>query len=255
MPRLPRDNAFVTNALSRSPLFATWPASVLHELVQMSTVERYATGEWIYHLGDGVRGLFVVVTGSLENSILQEKGGRYVLDYVPPGGVIGLIPTLDRQTALTDVRAHAESVVVLVPGDPFRKLINSRSELLLTLVADLCDNVRRFGAHIERLAMVPLRERVAYALVSLAKRYGQAIGGRIEIGLKVSQDDLAGMLSVSRQRVNAELRALVGEGIIASRYRHITILDVKRLAARIADRDSFVPVHRPAVNPSDLSQT
>src|SRR5262249_10846888 len=104
MHRIARDYALVTNALTRSPLFAVWPPSDLHDLVQISSVQRYAAGDWIYHLGDRVRGLFVVVSGCLENSLLEEKGRRYVLDYVAPGGIIGIIPTLDRQSALTDIR-------------------------------------------------------------------------------------------------------------------------------------------------------
>jgi len=163
----------------------------------------------IHHVGEKVRGLYVVVTGSLENSLLQQRGRRYVLDYVAPGGAIGLIPALDQNTALTHVRAHDDTVLVLIPGEGLRDLLQRRPELLFTLALDLCDNVRRFGAHIERLAMLPLRERVAHALMSLASRYGQHSGRAIDIGLKVSQDDLAGMLSVSRQRVNGELRRLV----------------------------------------------
>jgi CRP-like cAMP-binding protein len=210
----------------------------------MSWIERYKRGHSIHRIGDKVRGLYVVVTGSLENNLLQQKGRRYVLDYVPPGGAIGLVPTLDQHNALTDVRAHEDTTVVLVPGERFRALLNERPVLLSTLATDLCQNVRRFGAHIERLAMLPLRERVAYALLSLASSYGHANGHGIDIGLKVSQDDLAGMLSVSRQRVNGELRVLVLQGIISERYSHITILDFERLAARVADealRRSLAP--------------
>jgi CRP-like cAMP-binding protein len=216
-------------------LFSGWPDDVFPQLIRMSSIERYEHGESIHRIGDKVRGLYVVLTGSLENSLLQQKGRRYVLDYVPPGGVIGLIPTLDRRTALTDVRAHDDTTVVLIPRERFRALLQERPALLFTLVADLCQNVRRFGAHIERLAMLPLRERVAHALLSLASSYGHFNGTGIDIGLKVSQDDLAGMLSVSRQRVNGELRAMVREGIISARYSHITILNPGGLAARVAD--------------------
>ena len=235
MPSAPRDHALIATALQRSPLFSNWPEVVFPELTRMASIERYKHGESVHRIGDKVRGLYVVVTGSLENSLLQQKGRRYVLDYVPPGGAIGLIPTLDQQNALTDVSAHDDTTVVLVPGEPFRALLNAQPSLLMSLALDLCQNVRRFGAHIERLAMLPLRERVAHALLSLASSYGHFNGLGIDIGLKVSQDDLAGMLSVSRQRVNAELRLLVREGIISARYSHITILNSERLAARVAD--------------------
>jgi len=202
----------------------------------MSSLERYTHSQSLHNVGDRVRGLYLVVTGALENSLLQSKGRRYVLGYVPPGGEIGLVPTLDEKTALTDVRAHGDTVVVLIPGMPLRALLNRQPVLLFRLTIELCQNIRRFGAHIERLTMLPLRQGVAHALITLAGSYGHRTGRGIDIELKVSQDDLAAMLSVSRQRANRELRALVAEGIIAARYSHITILDQTRLAARVTDQ-------------------
>ena len=61
-----RDDALVDNALRRSPLFATWPADAFIELERMAGIERYRQGDSIHHIGEKVRGLYVVVTGSLE---------------------------------------------------------------------------------------------------------------------------------------------------------------------------------------------
>jgi CRP-like cAMP-binding protein len=231
-----RDGTLVANALKRSRLFATWPGPAVAELVRMSSIERYAHGQCLHNVGDRVRGLYLVVTGALENSLMQSKGRRYVLGYVPPGDEIGLVPTLDEKAALTDVHAHGDAVVVLVPGMPLRALLNRQPILLFRLTTELCQNIRRFGAHIERLTMLPLRQGVAHARLTHAGSYGHRTSHGIDIELKVSQDDLAAMLSVSRQRANRELRALVAEGIIAARYSHITILDQARLAARVGDQ-------------------
>ncbi len=205
----------------------------------MSRLERYKHGVLLYRMGDPVQGLYVVVTGALENSLPQSTGRRFVLGYVPPGDSIALVPTLDERTALSDVRAHGDTTVVLVPRNPLRALLERQPTLLFRLATDLCHNIRRFGAHIERLTMLRLRQRVAHSLLSLAGSYGHTTGAGIDIELKVSQDDLAAMLSVSRQRVNVELRLLVSEGIVSTRYSHVTILDQARLAARAAGDSLF----------------
>lgn len=192
-----RDEALIARAVKTSPLFVNWPASVLDELIAMSRVERYEHGKRLHQIGEPGRGLYIVVTGALESSLLQSKGRRFVLGYAPPGDAIGLVPTLDEQaTALSEVRAHGDTAVVLIPRVSLRALLEQQPTLLFRLTTELCQNIRRFGVHIERLAILPLRQRMAHALLSLSASYGHPAGTGIEIGLKVSQDDLAAMLSV-----------------------------------------------------------
>lgn len=121
-----RDEALIAHAVKGSPLFVNWPASALAELTAMSRVERYEHGRQLHQIGDPVRGLYIVLTGALESSLLQSKGRRFVLGYAPPGEVIGLVPTLDGSAAaLSDVRAHGDTAVVLIPRVPLRALLES----------------------------------------------------------------------------------------------------------------------------------
>lgn len=182
-----------------------------------------------------MQGLYVVVAGALEHARPQPSGRRFVLRYVPPGAVIGLVPVLDEQGALSDMRAHGDTTIILIPRHPLRALLERQPTLLFRLTTELCRRIRMFDTHIEHLALLPLRQRVAHALLSLANGYGRTSSAGIEIGLKVSQDDLAAMLSVSRQRLNAELRLLVAEGLVTARYSRITVIDHVRLAARAGD--------------------
>ena len=226
-----RETSLIAAALKRAPLFADLPSSILAELCAMSRIERHGQGKVLYQVGESVAGLYIVATGVLENGLLQAKGRRFVLAYVPPGDFAGMVPTLDEQAALTDIRAHTDVTVVLIPRGPLRASLEREPKLLFRFTLELCQNVRRYGLHIWRLAMLGLRQRCAHALLSLASSYGHSTAAGIDIELKVSQDDLAAMLSVSRQRVNTELRSLVAEGVVKARYSHITILDQKRLAA------------------------
>jgi DNA-binding GntR family transcriptional regulator len=52
--------------------------------------------------------------------------------------------------------------------------------------------------------------------------------------LRISQSDLAAMLSVSRQTVNKELRLLEQRGLLQAAYGRLTIVDLAGLL-RLAD--------------------
>ena len=51
----------------------------------------------------------------------------------------------------------------------------------------------------------------------------------LSLRLRLSQHDLAAMLGLSRQTINKELGAFVEAGVIALRYRHISVLDTELL--------------------------
>lgn len=80
--------------------------------------------------------------------------------------------------------------------------------------------------------------RVAATLMSLVHFYsgqgpGAAEGDDAFPMVRLSQNDLASMLGLSRQTINKELGRLVEEGAIDMRYKRIRIVDAERLA-RIA---------------------
>ncbi len=227
------DQPFIADALKRSAIFGKWPEWALGELTVMSRIRRYDHGELVHKVGDPVLGLFVIASGALENSRTQWKGGRMILSYVPPGETIGLAPMLDQKGALSDMRAHGATVVIFIPRTPLQAMLERHPSLLFRLTIELCQRIRLFSAHVDGLALLPLRQRMAIVLLSLSNSYGRASEAGIEIELKLSQDDLAALLSVSRQRVNTELRVLVAEGVLATRYNHLTILDRARLIERV----------------------
>jgi CRP/FNR family transcriptional regulator, cyclic AMP receptor protein len=63
------------------------------------------------------------------------------------------------------------------------------------------------------------------------------------ISLKVSQNDLAAMVSVSRQTINRELARLTRQGVISVEYGRLTILDPASLRA-LAEGKSASTRHR-----------
>ena len=214
----------------------------------MSRLERYKHGVLLYRMGDPVQGLYVVVTGALRTACRSRQDVASSWATCRRETRLLWFPRSTKGLRCRTCGRTATQLLCLFRGILYDSLLERQPTLLFRLATDLCHNIRRFGAHIERLTMLRLRQRVAHSLLSLAGSYGHTTGAGIEIELKVSQDDLAAMLSVSRQRVNLELRLLVSEGIVSTRYSHITILDQPRLAARAAD-DSLFACSSGAVRP------
>ncbi|WP_395322064.1 helix-turn-helix domain-containing protein [Variovorax sp. UC74_104] len=59
--------------------------------------------------------------------------------------------------------------------------------------------------------------------------YGSKDGTAIKIGLRITQEDLAALLQVTRQSVNKALRKLEESGAIDISYNAISVLDLEVL--------------------------
>lgn len=81
--------------------------------------------------------------------------------------------------------------------------------------------------NLEQLSLMPAPARVAHRLLLIAEGYGEIESARQV--LQLSQEQLALMLSLSRQTTNQILKDLQAQGILHLGYGEIEILDMGRL--------------------------
>jgi CRP-like cAMP-binding protein len=90
--------------------------------------------------------------------------------------------------------------------------------------------------------LLPLRARVARTLVMLAAQHGQGGAEGVEIQLRLTQEEYADMLGVSRQSLNRELRALEQAGAISLTYARLVVRDLAALREFIGQGECFMPL-------------
>lgn len=83
---------------------------------------------------------------------------------------------------------------------------------------------------LENLSLKTAYNRVAHVLVYLAKHFGETKGNSIHIKIPLTHQDLANLLSLTRETVTNSVIKLRDEGLIKTN-RTITVLDIKQLQA------------------------
>jgi CRP-like cAMP-binding protein len=74
--------------------------------------------------------------------------------------------------------------------------------------------------------------RVARRLVEMAGRFGDPEGLGVRITLPLTQEELAGWTGSSREAVSKALQALRDRGLIETKRRAVTVLDLEGLTRR-----------------------
>ena len=218
-------------ALQLNPCFQHWPESLIDTLAHTAQFIRYFAGQHILQQGQQVVDLVFVLEGVIQSGWLLPDGRHVVNHYLPQDNVINLVPLLDAQGLAHDFFAFGTVTVALLDGKLFLEMLSQKPELLRSILALLCQRTRYLFDELHHKATDDLNHQLARKLHELALRYGEMTLDGVLIGLKLSQEHLAGLLGISRQTLNKELAALTAQNIIGVKYNHILIKDMPKLTA------------------------
>lgn len=175
------------------------------------------------------RELLAVVSGCLEISNMNPQGRKYVNALLGPGQVAPLVRLLADVPLPYDYHAHEDSVIVHLPSDAVIALLDAEP-VLWRDVAKLALQRQRLSVMLLQGQMLnSVRARVAATLTSVIRFYGMQVKAAASLPVRLSQNDLAAMLGLSRQTINKELGRLVAEGVIDMSYKRIRIVDPDKL--------------------------
>ncbi len=219
-------------AIDRSAWFASLPPSLRHDIFRLGHVTRHAHGDTIVEQGRSIYNWFACASGALRFRRTTPAGRRMTLAYVEPGIWVGEAEVLYGHPCTYDAHTHGNTTLLSVPEIALRALLQQHptfGQALLTLQAR---SMRSLYLMMEDVATMPLRARLAKQLLHLQERFGPhhlAPGEHRLLGLSLAQEELAGLLGGSRQRVNTELKWLERNGLISVRPRGIELHDVQGL--------------------------
>ena len=213
-------------------------AHTLEALLGSARIHRHAAGTRLSQRGQVMPDLLFVVEGSLEVSMEDSEGRRSICWYLGSAQWLGLISVIDRQGAVHNARAHGEVVLLHVPQQAFRAALEEDPGLARYCLQMLCERSRSLYENLAAGGLLPLRARIARLLLMLLDQHGRDGHSGQEIALKLSQDEFADMLGVTRQSLNRELKALEKQGLITIAYSRITLHDVPQLRSMAAVAES-----------------
>ena len=189
-----------------------------------------ASGDYVCRVGRPVTFWFGVVEGLLKMSSDNDQGMTMTYTGVPPGGWFGEGTALKREPYRYNIQALRKSVVAGLPVDTFHWLLDHSIGFNRFVMSQLNERLGQFIAarEIDRLNNPDVR--VARSLAALFNPVLYPGVGEI---LRITQQELAYLVGLSRQRVNEALSALQAQGSIRIEYGGLRVLDLAGLRSTV----------------------
>jgi len=211
--------------LARVDLFAELDEAEMAKVVASAQRRELRRGDVLFVEDDESSELFVVVEGRIAMANRSTDGRESMVALMDAGDVFGEMPLFDGMGRSTDARALEPSVVVAIPYETVQDVYESRPTLLWGVVALLSARLRATDAALADSVFLDVTGRTAKRLLEIA-------GDADEFTLPVTQEELAGMVGASRERVNKAIAAFVRLGWIEQAERRYRITNRDQLSLR-----------------------
>ena len=189
-----------------------------------------AAGDYVARVGRPVTYWFGVVQGLLKMSSDNAQGMTMTFTGVPPGGWFGEGTALKREPYRYNIQALRKSVVAGLPVDTFDWLLDHSIGFNRFVMMQLNERLGQFIAarEIDRLNNPDVR--VARSLAAL---FNPVLYPGVGEVLRITQQELAYLVGLSRQRVNEALITLEAQGTIRVEYGGLRVLDLGALRSSV----------------------
>jgi CRP/FNR family cyclic AMP-dependent transcriptional regulator len=223
----------ILDTLADVPLFSGLQPADLELIAQRVRQRRYRPGEAIFHRDDPGVALYIIVTGKVKVHNETPDGADVMLAVLSTGDFFGEMSLLDGEERSADVSTLEPTEALVLTRDDLLDCIRQAPQIAVNLLATLAGRLRRTNETIQALSSLDVHGRVAKQLLLLSRQHGVETPEGVQIGIRLTQTDLAGLVGASRESVNKVLGYFRRRGYLTLDDQHrITLLKPDELARR-----------------------
>jgi CRP-like cAMP-binding protein len=186
-------------------------------------------GDLLFREGDPVEGIYFVYSGNLKVYKKWDNDKELIIRFAENGAILGHRGIGSHLNYPISAAALEPSVVCYVSMKFFESTLKVNGDLTYQLVNFFASELRKSERRMRDLAHMPVKGRVAGALIKLQKQFGTTPDGFINIIL--SRQDLASFAGATYETVFRVINELVQEKTIRLSGKSIAVINPDALIA------------------------
>ncbi|MCM3748608.1 Crp/Fnr family transcriptional regulator [Paenibacillus pasadenensis] len=186
---------------------------------------RAEAGHFLFWEGEAADKLIFVLSGKVKLRKSTEDGKEFILSILQSGDLIGG-PEAGRHSVYGfSAEVAEEATIGVLPWMDLEKLLMASGELAMRWMNGMALQQRIAESKFRDLLLYGKPGALASTLIRLANSYGVLRKDGMEIGLRLTNAELAEFIGTTRESVNRMLASMKDDGIITVRNGLITIVD------------------------------
>jgi len=213
-------------------LFSNLITEQIHDLCSISRFVRMKKGQTIYFANDESKRLYFLINGKIKISEVDGLGNEMIKDIILTGDLFGEIPLTNFQVSQEFAEILSSEVILCTfTMDEFEELMHKHPSLALSFSKKMGEKLRKLEHRYANLVFKDVKARLKDFLVDWAGKEGKPEDAGLVIKNYLTHNEIASLISSSRQTVTTLINELKEEGVIVYSRNLITIPNIGALAA------------------------
>jgi len=230
-----------SSMVAHLPLFAGLTAADLTEVLREARSSRFAKNSAVFEQGADANSFFLLLHGHVRASKTTPTGEQIVVRYVAPGEIFGVAPAIGMSRYPATATAVDDSVVLVWTSAAWPRLTSRFPQLAANTLQTVGSRLQESHTRVLEMSTQQVEQRVAHALLRLAKQSGRKLDHGIQIDFPISRQDIAQMTGTTLHTVSRILSAWEQAGLVESGRQRIVLREPHKifvLAEQTAGEDT-----------------
>lgn len=205
--------------------------SALTELFQQGKTVQFKKNDLFISPKKAPLGIYLITDGFIFSYSQSATNKKRIQTILKKGDLFPLAWFVTNGNARRDmyVQALTDGTAQMIQKEVFLDFMNKSHLATLEIVDVLLMYLSIYVDRVENLEEDTVKDKLIKRLLFFANRFGIKDGQNIRIDIPITHKLIAESISVSRENVSRELKALENEKIIAFEERQLVVLDIERL--------------------------
>jgi CRP-like cAMP-binding protein len=184
-------------------------------------------GEAVFTEGENVNGIFCVKDGVCKLTKLSPNGNDQIVKLIHKGELLGQRSMISEEPVNLSAVALEDMEVCFIPKAEVLNFFNNNNKFSFNVMKTICGDLKDADDHLVAMAQKSVKQRLAETLLYLQDTFG--INEDKSLKLKLSREELAGMIGTATESCIRLLSEFNKGGLISLSGKKITILDTTAL--------------------------
>jgi CRP/FNR family transcriptional regulator, cyclic AMP receptor protein len=228
-----------TETLAKIGLFRSVDAAKIEILDTQCSWRRASRNQWIMEYQDASSDVFFVVSGTVRVKLQSVSGREVLLREINAGEFFGELAAIDNQPRSAGIVAVTDVTVARMPASVLLAAVHAHPDVCNQLLVLLAGQIRTLANRVNEFTTLDGRNRMHAELLRLS-RPEPGEPKRAIISPPPLQSELAARISIRREAVGRELKALERAGLLERRRGALVLTDTARLRHSIEQASELV---------------
>jgi len=208
----------------------------IERIAPLVSFHQFTEKQVIFMPSDPRARLYAIVSGKVKLAEVSPEGKELVLCVLGKGDLFGELCLFESGPHSTLATALEDSEIFTIKCSDLANYMAEEPAMVKTLGKHVGEKIRVLEQKLSELVFKDVSQRLAGLLLDLAQDYGQTLPtGERMIEMKITHQDLAGLIGSTRETTTTTLNQFRERGLIDFRRREIVVRDVEGLETA-ADR-------------------